>query len=290
MMSIDEFDPAPLLEPIPGELPCGSNLEFTPEYETLRLARMGGDSGLPAGLWEREVRKIDWAVQQRHCSSLLAQRSKDLQVAAWLVEALVQRFGLGGLVRGAAFFATFAEVFWEGVYPPLEESDASLRMRSTNWLLRSCQQWFASSLLDDETGDSSVLYEAYVNLENDFSRLDRWLAEKSPEHSPSFEEVKRTLQERRMQHARQSASTTEGGESRFPAVPSGMTRELAYEQLDSIAKFLARAEPHSPVSMVLMGLVGWRHASFADLLMRLPQSGPNVYELLKLFGPDSPNS
>lgn len=290
MMNADEFDSAPLLEPIPGDLPCGTNLEFAPEYEALRLARMGGDSGLPAGLWEREARRIDWAMQQRQCAALLAQRSKDLQVAAWLVEALVQRFGLDGLVRGAAFFATFAEVFWEGVYPPLEESDASLRMRSTDWLLRSCQQWFASNLLDDEAGDASVLHAAYVNLENDFSRLEQWLATKSPEDSPSFEEIKRILQERRLQSARQLAPTTYGGESRFPAIPSGMTRDSAYEQLDSIAKFLARAEPHSPVSMVLMGLVGWRHSSFADLLVRLPQSGPNVYELLKLFGPDSPNS
>jgi hypothetical protein len=67
-----------------------------------------------------------------------------------------------------------------------------------------------------------------------------------------------------------------------------VSRESAYEQLSEIAKFLARVEPHSPVPMVLDALVAWRGSSFEDLLLRLPsQGGASVYDLLRLFRPDS---
>lgn len=289
MTSIEAFDPAPLLAPIPGDLPCGVNLEFTPGYDAIRLARQSGDSGLPAGLWEREVRKIDWADIQRRCEEQLTSQSKDLQLAAWLLEALVQRFGMDGMVRGMDFFATFTETFWDGVYPPIEEADASLRMKPVDWLLRESAAWLGSGRLTfanagSEDADAVArLHDAYARVEGDLTRLEQFLNSKAPDFSPSFEELRRALQERRMPLARQMAVAGEAIELRQPGISVGMTREAAYEQLESIARFLQRTEPHSPVPMVLSGLVGWRNATFVDLLQRLPQGGPSIYELLRLF-------
>lgn len=287
MMSVDEFDPSHLLEPIRGDLPCGVNMEFAPEYDAIRLGRKSSDSRLPAGMWERDIRKVDWPELQRQCQQLLTLRSKDLQVAAWLVEALVQRFGMDGLVRGFAFFATFTEVFWESVHPQLEEGDASLRMKPVNWLLRECMGWLTGGQLSvaesTENVDTAQRHEEFVCVERDLARLDHWLAAKAPECSPNFEELRKTLLQHRMSLARRITTVGESVEDQLAGFSGGMTRESAYAQLDAIARFLNRAEPHSPVPMVLLGLVAWRNASFADLLQRLPQSGPSVYELLKLF-------
>jgi type VI secretion system protein ImpA len=47
----------------------------------------------------------------------LAETAKDLEIAAWLTEALVRSHGLAGLSAGAQAMAGLAEQYWDGVFP-----------------------------------------------------------------------------------------------------------------------------------------------------------------------------
>ncbi len=118
------FDLEALLAPIPGDVPQGIDIRedfsATSPYNRLRDARSeardaerGQDAGDtdardPGPLW-RTVREL--AVQT------LRETSKDLEVAAWLTEALVRSHGLAGLTAGAQVMGGLAEQYWDGLFP-----------------------------------------------------------------------------------------------------------------------------------------------------------------------------
>ncbi|MBY0429912.1 MAG: type VI secretion system protein TssA, partial [Rhodospirillales bacterium] len=68
------------------------------------------------------------------CAQTLRLRSKDLQVACWLVEALVHRHGFAGLAWGLDLLAGLCTTFWPDLYPAIEEDDNSARLAPLEWL------------------------------------------------------------------------------------------------------------------------------------------------------------
>jgi len=67
-------------------------------------------------------------------SETLEKRSKDLQIAAWLTEALLHRDGCAGLHEGLTLLHGFVDRFWDHVHPELEDGDAELRAAPLEWL------------------------------------------------------------------------------------------------------------------------------------------------------------
>ena len=63
----------------------------------------------------------------RLSTDALTNKTKDLQLAAWLTEALLKQKGFGGLRDGLALCYGLVEKFWETVYPELEDGDAQAR-------------------------------------------------------------------------------------------------------------------------------------------------------------------
>jgi type VI secretion system protein ImpA len=120
---------AGLAAPLPGDTPAGADLrqDFSPQslYYRLRDARAeareierrtdndpAADAGLPPQ-W-RTVR--DLAVKA------LQEQTKDLEIAAWLTEALVRLDGLPGLAAGSSLIADLARDLWDhGLYPRPDE-------------------------------------------------------------------------------------------------------------------------------------------------------------------------
>jgi type VI secretion system protein ImpA len=118
------FDLEALLAPIQGDAPQGSDIRddisAASPYNRLRDARSeardaerGQDRGEadardPAPLW-RTVRELGMKI--------LAENTKDLEVAAWMTEALVRSHGLAGLTAGARVMAGLAETYWDGLFP-----------------------------------------------------------------------------------------------------------------------------------------------------------------------------
>jgi type VI secretion system protein ImpA len=122
-----------ILNPIPGDNPSGASLRYEPIYDQIKEARREDDD-VPQGDWQIEVKKADWVLVVKLASEALAKKSKDLQLAAWLTEALLHREGYAGLKAGLELLRSLVENFWETVYPELEDGDAEMRAAPLDWV------------------------------------------------------------------------------------------------------------------------------------------------------------
>ena len=85
-----------LLNPISADKPAGENLRYAPVYDKIKEARREDDDA-PQGDWKRERKVADWPLVIKLISESLATKTKDLQLAAWLAEAMLRREGVAGL-------------------------------------------------------------------------------------------------------------------------------------------------------------------------------------------------
>ncbi|MGC9969397.1 MAG: type VI secretion system protein TssA [Bryobacteraceae bacterium] len=122
-----------LLNPIPGPNPSGENLRYAPVYDQIKEARREEEE-INQGEWATEFKKADWVLVVKLCSDALANKSKDLQLASWLTEALVRREGFVGLRDGLGLIGGLLENYWETLYPELEDGDSELRATPLEWV------------------------------------------------------------------------------------------------------------------------------------------------------------
>jgi type VI secretion system protein ImpA len=130
-----------LLAPISDDRPAGIYLREDPDesgvYYDIKAFRddartaeefiPGGDDGIdetppnPVEQWNRLLNK---------CVSVLESKTKDLEFAAYLTEALVRVKQAAGLRDGFRLMREFVERFWDGLNPPPdpEESDPAAQM------------------------------------------------------------------------------------------------------------------------------------------------------------------
>jgi type VI secretion system protein ImpA len=133
MASAEILDFQALLEPIPGDNPAGESVRYSGVYDAIQEARREDDA-LPMGEWQREVKTADWPAVIRLSTEAIAGKSKDLQSAIWLVEALTKRHGFAGLRDGLQLLRGLQEHFWDGLYPEIEDGDLEFRAGPLNWL------------------------------------------------------------------------------------------------------------------------------------------------------------
>ncbi len=122
-----------LLNPISAENPAGENLRYAPVYDKIKEARREDDDA-PQGEWKRERKLADWPLAIKLIGEAIATKSKDLQLAAWLAEAMLRREGVAGLREALDTIRGLLENFWEGLYPELEDGDAEYRATPLQWI------------------------------------------------------------------------------------------------------------------------------------------------------------
>jgi len=122
-----------LLNPIPGAKPGGENLRYAPVYDKIKEARREDDEG-PQGVWAHERKVADWGLVVKLASDTLATKTKDLQLAAWLTEAMLRRDGVNGLRESLELIRGLIEKFWDDLYPELEDGDAEMRAAPLQWV------------------------------------------------------------------------------------------------------------------------------------------------------------
>jgi type VI secretion system protein ImpA len=125
--------PEGLLNPIPGDNPSGKTLRYDPVYDKIREARREEDV-LPQGDWSREVKKADFPVVIKLATEALSTKSKDLQLAAWLTEAILFRDHVAGLQEGLDLLRGFMETFWDTLYPEIDDGDLEFRAGPLGWV------------------------------------------------------------------------------------------------------------------------------------------------------------
>lgn len=130
--ALPDFDA--VLAPLPGEAPTGPSLRYDPVFDEIREARRLDDPSLPMGVWQTAPKRADWDEVARLCRQVLETRSKDLQIACWLLEALVHRQGFAVLGSGLRMLAGLCESFWDGLHPEIDDGDVAGRVAPLEWL------------------------------------------------------------------------------------------------------------------------------------------------------------
>lgn len=118
--------PDELLNPIDGPNPSGANLRYDPVFDKIKEARREEDQP-PPGMTERDRKVADNPLVIKLATDVLAKKTKDLQIAAWLTEALLKQKSFPGLRDGLLLCHGFIETFWDTLYPELEDGDSQTR-------------------------------------------------------------------------------------------------------------------------------------------------------------------
>ena len=122
-----------ILNPIPGDNPSGADLRYDPLYPKIKEARREEDD-VPQGEWVIERKVADWNQVLKLANDAVAARSKDLQLAAWLTEALIRKEGFPGLRQGLELIKGMLEDFWDTLYPEVEDGDVEMRAAPLEWI------------------------------------------------------------------------------------------------------------------------------------------------------------
>lgn len=123
-----------LLEPIPGDDICGTDLSFSSAFDEIREARRQDDLTLAQGDWEADLKTAEWPRVRELCEDILSRRSKDMQVAAWYTEAMARLKGFEGLSLGLQVMDSLINDFWEFCYPSYDPDDLEERAGKIEWL------------------------------------------------------------------------------------------------------------------------------------------------------------
>ena len=138
-----------LLAPVSSDTPAGVDLRYESVYDKIKEARrdaldlqMGkggygeGDGAMnPA---ERAAAALsDWRQVHALVADALTTKSKDLQLAVWLLEAQTYLSGFGGAAAGFTLIRRLLEMYWDGLFPAIDEDDSeptALRVSVLDWI------------------------------------------------------------------------------------------------------------------------------------------------------------
>jgi type VI secretion system protein ImpA len=134
----------PLVAPIPGEEPRGADLwrlEIKDRLDEARKEVVSYEKG--AGLLTRPRVETPgkWEQIIRESQEYLREKTKDLNIAARLIEGLLKHRDLNrsyqpflGLAEGLTLIRRLVTEAWDRIYPSIDDGDLEVRATPFNWL------------------------------------------------------------------------------------------------------------------------------------------------------------
>ncbi len=260
-------------DPIAGDAPAGASIRYDEGFIALEAEMSKLDN--PAG------GDVDWRHCLEQCQRLLAEHSKDLLLAAWLVRCLHEQAGLPGLAAGLSVVRDMLASHWEGLFPNLPRIKAR----------RAALEWFserAAALLSDDrispvmgtdletcrnlVGD----IEGFAAEDNRFQgedcglgnlrrRLDECLIMAGGVVGEGSTDAEVQQGETEMSS---TPSTVSAGGSGRPGGPP-QSRAEAISRLRELHAFFQKTEPHSPISPLLARALSWTGKSFEEVFTEI---------------------
>ena len=120
------FDIEALLQPISEDRPQGEDIreDFSPAsiYYQIKDARAAARTSERQNQMSDDPDAIyltipEWQTVLRLAPQILSENSKDFEITAWYIEALVREYGFAGLRDGFRLAASLIENFWDDIYP-----------------------------------------------------------------------------------------------------------------------------------------------------------------------------
>lgn len=122
-----------LLKPISGENPSGESVRYSGVYDEITEARRA-DEDLPMGNLQIELKAADYTKVIETAIPVLEKDTKDLQIAAWLSEALVRENGFAGLRDSLKLLSGLQRKFWDTLFPEIDEGNMEGRANALAWV------------------------------------------------------------------------------------------------------------------------------------------------------------
>lgn len=123
-----------LMRPVSEDRPGGDYLRYDGPYDAISEARRQDDPDLPQGVWEVELKRADWKRVAAIAIEVLQTKTKDFQIAAWLLESLIHLRGFAGCADGLRVLNLLTEHFWESAHPEIEDNDLDSRLAPLQWI------------------------------------------------------------------------------------------------------------------------------------------------------------
>lgn len=117
-----------LLTVISDESPCGMDCSFSNEFHAIKEARTQDDLLLEQGDWIAEPKLADWSFVNDKSTELLTEKTKDIRLYGWLVEAWSNLYGFDGVAKGLELTQRSLSDFWILLHPKIEEDDLDQRL------------------------------------------------------------------------------------------------------------------------------------------------------------------
>jgi type VI secretion system protein ImpA len=124
-----QTDLSKFLIPISQASRCGEYLKYDYIYDQIKELRREDDARLSQGVWQMEPKKANWQEIDRICSNLLQEKTKDLQIAMWLLEAWIATNKIEGFQLGIKLLSALCENFWDDIHPRIDWENRSFISR-----------------------------------------------------------------------------------------------------------------------------------------------------------------
>jgi type VI secretion system protein VasJ len=158
------------IAPLSEESPCGEDIGFSDEFESLREEVEKGAS-LHGG------RPTDWPLVLRVATQILGGRSKDLWVVCYGVMAAHESHGLVSCAAALSATSSLLEAYWNELHPGA--SRVQRRIAPLKWLAARLESRMAAVAKTEGKG-------AVVVLTKELARLQAILDARFGEAAPSF--------------------------------------------------------------------------------------------------------
>jgi len=233
------FDFEALLKPISEAHPCGDDTreDDAPDAPYFHLK----DLRSQARALERQ-RQIDgetgdptqWRELAERIPALLAERSKDLELVAWYVEALCREHGFEGLAHGFDLARRMLEQHWDQLHPLPDEEGMTTRMAPLVGLNGGdAEGTLIQPILEAPVlahPDSGWIAAWQLEQAAEMTRLDEQKAQQRIASGvPSEEDVARAVRETPLSDLQALSDAIERACSAFTALSEAMDRVMEGE-------------------------------------------------------------
>lgn len=121
-----------LLAPIPGPSPTGVDLRADESHDSIywQIKSTRNESSRIERKYSEDPKNEEYSLSKRRwpevielSTQVIAEQSKDYEIAAWLCEALLRQHSFAGLRDGLVLARRLAETFWDGLHPGPKAED-----------------------------------------------------------------------------------------------------------------------------------------------------------------------
>ena len=239
--------------PVPGDSPGGESVRYEPEFEAI--------SGEIAKLELPVKTEPDWAKVVADGTRLLAEKSKDYLLGAYVAQGLFETQGYPGLAAGLKLLIGMTRTFWDSGHP----NRVRARNNALAWLgergAPKVQERVPQLPQLDAVAGAKEAVDALIEI---------WL--EKAEERPALSEMARYLEHHRntLQAAKAKAEADAAARAAAPAAEAGAAPgeitdklgavkviESATQAMGVARDFLAGEEPTLPLPYRLNRIAAW---------------------------------